>query len=164
MTRLSMNSPGRAADRDRPRRRQLAEVELQNTESFPEIDADGLRSWLVELLRSISPRSRSFGVRFVDDEEMSEINNRFRSRQGPTDVLSFAGDTHSEDHHLGDVVIAVPMAGREAKDTGIPVDRELRYLLLHGLLHCLGHDHETDDGEMEELELALRRRWISHVD
>ena len=62
--------------------------------------------------------------------------------------------------HLGDVLISVPTARRQAEDRGHPAERELKVLLLHGLLHCLGYDHETDQGEMERLERRLRRAWI----
>ena len=76
-----------------------------------------------------------------------------------TDVLSFPGGATPEGRHLGDMVVAVPTARRQAAAAGHPVERELRSLLLHGVLHCLGHDHETDDGDMERLERRLRRRW-----
>ena len=75
-------------------------------------------------------------------------------------MLSFPGDETPEGHHLGDVVIAVPVAERQAAAAGHSLDRELRLLALHGLLHCLGYDHETDHGEMEAREDELRRRWI----
>lgn len=65
--------------------------------------------------------------------------------------------------HLGDVVISLPTARRQAAEAGLSVERELQELLLHGVLHCLGHDHETDDGTMERLERRLRRRFIDHV-
>ena len=54
----------------------------------------------------------------------------------------------------------MPTARRQAAEAGHGVDRELKTLLLHGVLHCLGHDHETDQGEMERLERRLRRTWI----
>ncbi len=57
-------------------------------------------------------------------------------------------------------MISVPVARRQAEAAGHPVARELRVLLLHGVLHCLGHDHETDDGTMERLEAELAGRWI----
>jgi probable rRNA maturation factor len=75
-------------------------------------------------------------------------------------VLSFPGGASPDGRHLGDVVISVPHAGRQARAAGRSLARELRVLLLHGLLHCLGHDHERDGGEMERLERRLRRRWI----
>ena len=78
-------------------------------------------------------------------------------------VLSFPGEPSPEGAHLGDVAICYPVARIQAQRTGHPVSREVRLLLLHGVLHCLGHDHETDDGEMRKLERRLRRRWI-HAD
>ncbi|HSG39895.1 MAG TPA: rRNA maturation RNase YbeY, partial [Thermoanaerobaculia bacterium] len=96
------------------------------------------------------------GARFVSDREMRRVNREFRGKDKTTDVLSFPG----EEGHLGDVMIAVPTARRQAAEAGHGVDRELKVLLLHGVLHCLGHDHETDQGEMERLERRLRRTWI----
>ena len=60
---------------------------------------------------------------------------------------------------MGDILISVPTARRQAAEAGHPVEREIRILLLHGLLHCMGYDHETDDGAMERLERKLRRVW-----
>jgi probable rRNA maturation factor len=77
-------------------------------------------------------------------------------------VLSFAGDTGPEGYHLGDIVICPAVARAQARLAGHSPDAELKTLLLHGLLHCLGHDHETDDGKMERLERRLRRRWIDN--
>ena len=57
-------------------------------------------------------------------------------------------------------MISVPTARRQARAAGHSAERELRLLLLHGVLHCLGYDHETDEGEMERLERRLRRRWL----
>ena len=74
--------------------------------------------------------------------------------------LNEAANRLAAERHLGDVVISVPAARRQAARLGHGVDVELRVLLLHGVLHCLGHDHETDDGSMERLELRLRRRWL----
>jgi probable rRNA maturation factor len=62
--------------------------------------------------------------------------------------------------HLGDILISVPAARRQAAARGWSVQHELEVLLLHGLLHCLGYDHETDGGEMERLERRLRRQWV----
>lgn len=91
---------------------------------------------------------------------MRALNRDFRGKDATTDVLSFPGGSTPDGEHLGDVVISVPRARQQAAEAGHPVARELRVLLLHGLLHCLGHDHETDGGEMERLERRLRRRWI----
>jgi probable rRNA maturation factor len=91
---------------------------------------------------------------------MRRLNRDFRGKDASTDVLSFPGSVGGEGRHLGDVAIAVPTARRQAAAAGHDTERELRLLLLHGVLHCLGHDHETDGGEMERLERRLRRRWL----
>jgi probable rRNA maturation factor len=86
---------------------------------------------------------------------MRTLNRRFRRKDRATDVLAFPG---SGDGFLGDIVIAVPYAARQAKRRGEPVSREIDRLLLHGFLHLSGYDHETDEGEMDALEAKLRRR------
>jgi probable rRNA maturation factor len=140
------------------------EIALQNPRRFSSLEPGGLLEWLREVLDELAPKANSFGVRFVDDAEMQRLNHRFRGRDRTTDVLSFPGGESGEGYHLGDVVIAVPTARRQAAADGRPERREIRTLLLHGVLHCLGLDHEVDDGEMERLEARLRQRWVANVD
>jgi len=83
------------------------------------------------------------------------LNRRYRKKDRPTDVLAFPAEA---DGLLGDIVISLPYAARQAKRRGEPASREIDRLLLHGLLHLLGYDHETDEGEMDTLEASLRRR------
>ena len=101
-------------------------------------------------------------IAFVSDRVMRDLNRRFRARVGTTDVLSFpAGREEFEDEaaaNLGDVVISVEQAVRQAAQHNLSFDRELAQLILHGLLHLCGYDHETDGGQMNRLELSLRRR------
>ena len=136
------------------------EVVLQNPCGYPEGDEPGLLAWLEALVAELAPEAASFTVRLASDREMRRLNRTYRGRDYPTDVLSFPGEATPEGRHLGDVVVAVPVARRQAAAAGHPPATELRVLLLHGALHCLGHDHETDEGEMERLEAALRERWI----
>jgi probable rRNA maturation factor len=70
-------------------------------------------------------------------------------------VLSFPAE---EKFNLGDVAVSVDTAAAQAKENGLSFDREVAQLILHGLLHLCGYDHETDNGEMNRLELRLRRR------
>ena len=131
-------------------------------------------------MASLAPTATSLTVRFTGDHELRRLNRTFRGKDAATDVLSFPGDLEGValgggdgagrpgpmgapgEVHLGDIVISVPTARRQAADRGHGVERELRILVLHGLLHCLGYDHETDDGTMERLEAPLRARWIDH--
>jgi probable rRNA maturation factor len=149
------------------------DIVLQNPNRYPEAAARRLRPWLEDLLAAVAPGTGSFGVRFASDRELARANRGFRGKEGPTDVLSFPGqpgepsrpdqpgEAGEEGGHLGDVLISVPTARRQAAAAGHSTGRELRILLLHGVLHCLGHDHETDGGEMERLERRLRRTFLA---
>ena len=128
-----------------------------NPNHYPETGVRRLRPWLARLVAELAPQAQSLGARFVSDREMRQTNRHYRGKDETTDVLSFPGD----EGHLGDVLIAVPAARRQAAAAGHSVDVEIKTLLLHGALHCLGYDHETDQGEMERLERKLRRRWIA---
>lgn len=101
-------------------------------------------------------------IAFVSDRAMRQLNERFRGRRAATDVLSFpaqqAAWEQSQGQTLGDVIISVERAGRQAAANGLEFEREVAQLILHGLLHLCGYDHETDDGEMNAVELNLRRR------
>jgi probable rRNA maturation factor len=125
----------------------------------PAVRPRALERWLGPLLAELAPGHTSFGVRLVGDRAMRALNRSYRGHDRPTDVLSFPGGPGPEGPHLGDVVIAIPTARRQARAAGRPLSRELRTLLLHGVLHCLGYDHETDRGEMSRLERRLRRRY-----
>jgi probable rRNA maturation factor len=94
---------------------------------------------------------------------MRRFNRDFRGKDRTTDVLSFPGEAGPEGTHLGDLAVCVPQAQRQAHARGQALAVELRTLLLHGVLHCLGYDHETDDGEMERFESRLRRRYLRHA-
>lgn len=148
------------------------EIVLQNPGRNAGLELGGLRRWLGALAAELAPEARSLTVRLTSDRAMRALNHSYRGRDRSTDVLSFPGPfaappgpadlaTDAElAGHLGDVAIAVPTARRQAAAAGHGLARELRLLSLHGLLHCLGHDHETDDGAMERLEARLRRRWL----
>jgi len=98
-------------------------------------------------------------VVFAGDGLLRRLNRDYRFKDKPTDVLSFAGP--DRDEALGDVVISVETARANAREGGRSLDRELEILALHGFLHVLGYDHETDDGEMDALEKRLRRSLLS---
>jgi probable rRNA maturation factor len=94
-------------------------------------------------------------VALVSDARVRALNREYRRQDAATDVLSFPA---GEASYLGDVVIATGVARRQARAAGHPLRTEVRVLALHGLLHLLGYDHETDDGRMAKLETRLRRQ------
>jgi probable rRNA maturation factor len=98
-------------------------------------------------------------VVFAGDSLLRRLNRDFRFKDKPTDVLSFEGP--DKDVGLGDVIISVETARRNASSSSRSLDLELEILALHGFLHVLGFDHETDRGEMEAMEKKLRARLVS---
>lgn len=106
-------------------------------------------------------------VVFVRDRRIRELNRRFRNKDYPTDVLSFPAGGEpdeapglSEEHYLGDIVISTETAMRQAKEAKQTFEREIEELVIHGVLHLCGYNHETDNGEMNRLELKLRKRLL----
>jgi probable rRNA maturation factor len=92
------------------------------------------------------------------DRAIRALNARYRGKDRPTDVLSFPGGAVGDE--LGDIVISVQTAERNARGLGRSLAQELDVLALHGFLHVLGYDHETDDGTMDRLERRLRKRLL----
>jgi probable rRNA maturation factor len=113
----------------------------------------GLAAWLA---RVVPACQGDVAIALVSDPRMRAMNRGYRGSDYATDVLSFPGDPGGT--ALGDIVIATGVARRQAREAGHSYGTELRVLALHGLLHLLGHDHETDEGEMARLERRLRRR------
>ncbi len=121
-----------------------------------------------------------FSVAFISDRRMIELNGFFRGKTTTTDVLSFphepdefvqsagfspsaAEDERAEartlnEDYLGDIVISVEQAQKQAAENGLALENEIKQLILHGFLHLCGYDHETDDGEMNKRELNLRKK------
>ena len=101
-------------------------------------------------------------VALVGDEEIRRLNGRYRSRDEPTDVLSFPLDQSLPTGHrlIGDVIISVEKAARQARQRRRSLDDELEVLLIHGILHNLGYDHERspeDEREMRAMERRVRK-------
>lgn len=119
-----------------------------------------------------------FSIAFVSDRRMKELNGFFRNKNSTTDVLSFPHEPDEFEHvlspgfsrldqqppeggtqnYLGDIVISVEQAQTQANENGLTLEGEIKQLILHGLLHLCGYDHETDNGEMNKRELELRRQ------
>jgi probable rRNA maturation factor len=113
----------------------------------------GIGAWLSR----IAPASArgDLCVALVSDRRMRALNRQFRGENHATDVLAFPSDARG---FLGDIVIAEGVAKRQAKEHGHSLKIEVQTLTLHGLLHLLGYDHETDDGRMAKAEARLRKQ------
>ncbi len=105
--------------------------------------------------------NKTFNIAFISDAKMREFNKNFRGKNQTTDVLSFpfeADEFDQIDDFRGDIVISAECAERQASENNLDFEVEIKQLILHGVLHLCGYDHETDDGEMNERELVLRNK------
>jgi len=137
-------------------------IEVVNRQRKVGVDCERWREFGARALGVVPARGAGATLAFVSDRRMRELNRRWRGKRGTTDVLSFpAGQDEFESAagaSLGDVVISAEQAARQAAEHGLDFDGEVAQLILHGLLHLCGYDHERDNGEMNALELTLRRR------
>lgn len=119
------------------------------------LDRGWLRNFAERLCAETAGGSR-FTALLTSDRRLRQLNRQFLGKDYPTDVLSFPSP--APDGSLGEVAISLPRARDQAKACGHAVEQEVAILLLHGLLHLLGHDHESDRGAMRRLETRWRRR------
>jgi probable rRNA maturation factor len=109
------------------------------------------------------PAGADVVIALVSDRRMRMLNRTWRARDATTDVLSFPGEGAAGPDGrvaLGDVVVSVPTAARQARERGHSLARELATLVVHGYLHLLGYDHERDDGTMIRVERRVLRRVL----
>jgi probable rRNA maturation factor len=117
------------------------------------VDGDRLRDAVARVLAAEGVPRAEVGVVVTGDAVVRDLNRRYRGEDAPTDVLSFAFDESvsefvlppGEPPRLGEVVISLPAARRQAKRAGHSLEREMALLAVHGLLHLLGYDHATDE-------------------
>jgi len=107
-----------------------------------------------ETLRARVARGREFHCLITGDAELRLLNRRYRNKDYATDVLSFPG----ERDYLGDVAISLARARAQARRYGHVIEDEIRILMLHGVLHLKGMDHESDSGQMARAELRWRKK------
>jgi probable rRNA maturation factor len=122
----------------------------------PELSNSGLARFLNRARRAVG-LDGEVEVLLADDATLCRLNKSFRGKNKPTDVLSFPPHVEIGHGHAGDLAISLETAARQAAAYGHTLRDEVRILLLHGLLHLAGEDHETDNGQMATREAALRR-------
>jgi probable rRNA maturation factor len=142
------------------------------------VSISGLEKFLAAARKRLRLAPRSLTVALVTDAQIARWNRAYRGKIGPTDVLSFPADgsqaepattrkhrqprrlraaLRSAPDYLGDIAIAPAVARRNSVRFGRAFDREMRILILHGVLHLMGYDHESDSGQMDRRENRLRR-------
>jgi len=146
---------------------------ILNRQRGVRVPAQELEKFLSRARRALRLPSDAVTVCLVSNSEIARWNQAYRKKAGPTDVLSFPVDEAegktgprgrrrlvgfpSSDSYLGDIAIAPAVARRNAVRFGRTFGEEMRILILHGMLHLMGYDHETDTGQMDRRERRLRR-------
>lgn len=138
--------------------------EIINQQRKIKIETASFEKFAATAINTINEANgKELSVAFVSDRKIKELNRIFRDKSEPTDVLSFPYEPDRYDYletenFLGDIVISVETAARQAGENNLTLEGEIKQLILHGILHLCGYDHETDGGEMNRLELKLRRK------
>jgi len=144
---------------------------IENHQRIMPVNLPALERFLRQVKKEIGLGKDCVAIRLIGDAEMARLNETYRKKKGPTDVLSFPAAENSakpgtlkqqvrkaRGEFLGDIAISPKVARRNATSLGRQLPEELKVLILHGVLHLLGYDHETDRGEMERIEMGLRRK------
>lgn len=143
---------------------------ISNRQTRVRVNLGRLRDFLEQVQAALRISREEINVCILNDAAMRRLNREFRGKPEATDVLSFpwqggGGSGASRlprvervefRNFLGDLAISIETAARNARREGHSLEREIRWLTLHGTLHLLGYDHEADRGEMAALELRLR--------
>jgi probable rRNA maturation factor len=147
-------------------------IDVINLQRRVQIDLAEFKRFSKTLLRTIPEAiGKEASVAFVSDRRMIELNKLFRGKDSTTDVLSFPYEVEQFNASetpkgvtltgvtltfIGDIVISAERAAKQAVENGLTLENEIKQLVLHGLLHLCGYDHENDNGEMNARELELR--------
>jgi probable rRNA maturation factor len=136
------------------------ELEIQRAaeDEADQPDDESFRRWITSALRQY-PKPVELVIRLVDETESQQLNLVYRGRERPTNVLSFPFEAPPEvpTPLLGDLVICVPLVAREAQEQGKALEAHWAHMVIHGLLHLLGYDHQTEE---EALLMESREREL----
>ncbi|HNZ26513.1 MAG TPA: rRNA maturation RNase YbeY [Spirochaetota bacterium] len=135
----------------------IVDISYQKEEYKKIISIKEIEEWSKEIIAQARLENVFFSIFFCDDKTMTELNKNYRDIDKTTDVLSFSQIEGEEiiwtnKKFIGDIVISMPQAVRQSEEIGKPAQSEVKLLILHGFLHLLGYDHETDDGEMDTIQ------------
>jgi probable rRNA maturation factor len=146
------------------------EPAIDNRQKAVRVEVRALLAFTHDLEKELGLAPESVAIRLVTDAEMARLNESYRNKKGTTDVLSFPAESRKrpgtlkthlkkvQGRQLGDIAISPAVARKNAHLYKRRLPEELQILILHGVLHLLGYDHEKDHGEMNRVEMRLRRR------
>ncbi|MFP3999088.1 MAG: rRNA maturation RNase YbeY [Desulfobacterales bacterium] len=131
------------------------EVLITNRQNFCRISEERIRKTASALLEALGKTGAELSLLIVDNEQIAEINKTYLYRTGPTNVIAFpmgdSGFNEIQPELLGDIVISVETADKEASNAGYCMEERFTELLIHGILHLLGYDHETNEQDAKQM-------------
>lgn len=134
--------------------------EIFNNQRKIKITLDAFQNFTENVIKAIFKTfQKSVTIAFVSDRKMRALNKQFRGKNATTDVLSFPFEPDEfeiDKNNLGDIVVSVEQAARQAAENNLSLELEIKQLILHGILHLCGYDHENDSGAMNLIEIKLR--------
>ncbi|SRR6266498_4936262 len=137
-------------------------IEVVNRQRRKRVDLSRWQKFAERVMALTSKGQERATIAFVSNRQIRRLNKRFRGIDKVTDVLSFPADQEGQqdplESNLGDIAISVEKAETQAAENGLDYNCEIAQLILHGILHLCGYDHEADQGEMNRVELRLRRQ------
>jgi probable rRNA maturation factor len=138
----------------------FSRIQARNQQRHVKINIDSVVQFCSVLLEFLELQDRVLSVAFISARVMKKLNAGYRNKNYATDVLSFSYDQTMVEGapFLGEIIIAAEVAANQAVRHGVSPDLEFRKLLLHGMLHLMGYDHETDAGQMNQIQRRIMRR------
>lgn len=140
-------------------------IQIANKQKKIKIDKIKIRRTILKLLKFLDCADKEVSLSFVSDETIQQLNNQYRNNNKPTDVLSFSlqegefGNINPD--ILGDIVISADTAMADAAKNGLSPEQEINFLIIHGLLHLLGYEHENTSKEEKKKMQAKQRKLFS---
>ena len=139
---------------------EISAIQIRNHQRRVEIDLRAVEFFSASLIETLHLTNVTFSIVFAGTAAMRRLNRDWRGKDYATDVLSFAYEDELVEgkSFLGEIIIAPEIAVRQAIEYGVEPEMEIRKLLVHGILHLMGYDHEVDSGEMERMQKRILRR------
>jgi probable rRNA maturation factor len=136
-------------------------VDIQNEQELFQLDTDLIEQWAHKILAIMEKVELELSVVLTDNQHIQELNREYLGRDKPTNVISFPQQEGEGfvGNHLGDVVISVEKAAEEALECGIDTPGRVKQLLVHGICHLLGYNHE-ETSEDKVLEMEAAEEWV----
>ena len=136
--------------------RQGMEVLIDNRQRSCGISMKKIQQTVKVILSTLDCPDGEISILIVDDPQIEKLNREYLNRTGPTNVIAFpmreGKFSHLSPQLLGDVVISTDTAAKEAQNSGMSMEQRLKELLIHGILHLFGYNHETSDQDAREME------------